>query len=69
MDQREQVRRAYVIEGKNIRSIAREGLHDRRTVGKFIRDAGPPKYTMKVPRRRPMLWSLCCPLLQVAERG
>ena len=55
MDQREQVRRAYFIEGKSIRRIAREGLHDRRTVRKFLRDAGPPRYTLKVPRRRPVL--------------
>ena len=55
VDQREQVRRAYFIEGKSIRRIAREGLHDRRTVRKFLRDAGPPRYTLKVPRRRPVL--------------
>ncbi len=41
VDQREQVRRAYFIEGKSIRRIAREGLHDRRTVRKFLGDAGP----------------------------
>lgn len=28
VDQREQIRRAYFIEGKSIRRIAREGLHD-----------------------------------------
>ena len=55
VDQREQVRRAYFIEGKSIRRIAREGLHDRRTVRKFLNDAGPPRYTLKVPRRRPVL--------------
>ncbi len=55
MDQREQVRRAYFIEGKSIRRIAREGLHDRRTVRKFLRDAGPPRYTLKVPLRYPVL--------------
>lgn len=48
-DQREQVPRAYFIEGKNIRRIAREGLHDRRTVRKFLRDAGPPRYTLRFP--------------------
>jgi transposase len=55
VDQREQVRRAYFIEVKCIRGIAREGLHDRRTVRKFLSDAGPPRYTLKVPRRRPVL--------------
>ena len=64
-DQREQVPRAYFIEGKNIRRIAREGLHDRRTVRKFLRDAGPPRYTLRVPRRRPVL----DPFLAVIDSG
>ncbi len=55
MDQRELIRRAYFIDGKSIRCIAREGHHDRRTVRKFLGDAGPPSYTLKVPRRRPVL--------------
>ncbi|HZA23277.1 MAG TPA: hypothetical protein VFA32_11860 [Dehalococcoidia bacterium] len=32
VDQREQIRRAYFIEGKSIRQIAQEGHHHRRTV-------------------------------------
>ena len=55
VDQREQIRRAYFIEGKSIRAIAREGRHDRRTVRKSLEDAGPPRYTLRVPRRRPIL--------------
>ncbi len=55
MDQREQIRRDYFIEGKSIRQIAREKRHDRRTVRKSLRDAGPPRYTLRVPRRRPVL--------------
>lgn len=49
---------------KSIRRIAREGLHDRRTVRKFLRDAGPPRYTLKVPRRRPVLE----PFLRIIQR-
>lgn len=64
MDQREQIRRAYFIDGKSIRRIAREALHDRRTVRKFLGDAGPPRYTLKVPRRRPVL----DPLLAVIDQ-
>jgi hypothetical protein len=30
VDQREQIRRAYFIEGKSIRQVARERYHDRR---------------------------------------
>ena len=55
MDQREQIRRAYYLEGKSIRQIAREGHHDRRTVRKAIQDAGPPRYTLQEPRPRSVL--------------
>ena len=55
VDQREQIRRAYFIEGKSIRQIAREGHHDRGTVRKALRDAGPPHYTLSQPRARPRL--------------
>ncbi|MDP3063816.1 MAG: IS21 family transposase [Chloroflexota bacterium] len=55
MDQVEQIRRAYFIDGKGIRQIAREGHHHRRAVRKSIRDAGPPRYTLSQPRARPVL--------------
>jgi transposase len=55
VDQKEEIRRAYFIEGKSIRRIAREGRHDRATVRKAIRDAGPPHYTLAGPRPRPVL--------------
>ena len=55
MNQREQIRRAYFIEGKSIRGIAREGHHDRKTVRKAIHDAGPSSYTLSNARPRPVL--------------
>ncbi len=55
MDQRKQIRRAYFIDGKSIRHLARERHHDRRTICKALRDAGPPRYTLEIPRRRPVL--------------
>jgi len=55
VDQREEIRRAYYVDGKSIRRIAREGHHDRRTVRKALRDAGPPRYTLQQPRARPIL--------------
>jgi len=55
VNQREQIRRAYFIEGKGIRGIAREGHHDRRTVRKAIHDAGPPCHTLSHARTRPVL--------------
>ena len=57
MDQREQIRRAYYIDGKSIRHIARERRHSRRTIRKALRDAGPPRYVLRVPRPRPVLGS------------
>lgn len=62
VDQREQIRRAYFIEGKSIRQIAREGHHDRGTVRKALRDAGPPHYTQSQPRARPRLGPFLHPL-------
>ena len=55
VDQKEQIRRAFFIEGKSIRQIARERHHDRRTVRAAIRDASPPHYTLSRSRVRPVL--------------
>lgn len=55
VNQREEIRRAYFLEGKSIRRIAREGHHDRRTVRKAFQDGGPPSYTLYRPRPRPVL--------------
>jgi transposase len=64
VDQREEIRRAYFIDGHSIRQIAREGHHDRRTVRKALHDAGPPRYTLRESRARPVL----DPFLAVIER-
>ena len=55
VNQKEQIRRAFFIEGKSIRQIARERHHDRRTVRAAIRDAGPSHYKLTQPRPRPVL--------------
>jgi transposase len=55
VDQREQIRRAYFIDGKSVRQIARERHHDRGTIRKALRDAGPPRYRLDGPRPRPVL--------------
>ena len=55
VDQKEQIRRAFFIEGESIRQIARERHHDRRTVRAAIRDASLPHYTLSRPRVRPVL--------------
>src|SRR3990172_12433995 len=41
VDQREAIRRAYFLEGKSIRQIAREKHHDRCTIRRALNDAGP----------------------------
>ncbi len=64
VDQREQIRRAYFIEGKGIRQIARERHHDRGTIRKALHDAGPPRYVLRSPRPRPVLG----PFLGVIDR-
>ena len=55
VDQREQVRRAYFIEGKSLRQIARDRHHSRRTIRKALHDAGPPHFTLSTLRPRPVL--------------
>jgi transposase len=55
VDQKEQIRRAFYIEGKSIRQIAREQHHCRRTVRAAIRDASPSHYKLTKPRYRPVL--------------
>lgn len=55
VDQREQIRRAYFIEGRSVRQIARDLHHSRRTIRKALHDAGPPRYTLRTERARPVL--------------
>ena len=51
------VRRAVLVDGKSMRGVAREfGIH-RRTVGKMVKHARPPGYTLSVPRSKPKLAS------------
>ena len=55
VSRKEEIRRAFFIEGKSIRWIAREGHHDRVTVRKAIHNAGPSCYSLSQPRPRPVL--------------
>ena len=52
---REKIRRAYFIENKSIRQIARELRHSRDTVRDAIGSAEPAPYRLKVPRPAPVL--------------
>jgi transposase len=52
---REAIRRAYHLEKKSIRAIARELHHSRETVKQALTDAAPTKYTLTQPRGAPVL--------------
>jgi transposase len=55
VDDRERIRRAYFLERKSIREIARELNHSRETVKKAIESAEPDEYTLQQPRPAPVL--------------
>lgn len=55
VEQREKIRRAYFVEEKSIRQIARELKCSRPTVRKAIASAEPASYTLTVSRPAPVL--------------
>ena len=55
VEDREQIRRAYFIEKKSQRQIARELGHSRKTVRKAIESAEAMEYTLRQPRSSPVL--------------
>src|SRR3989442_10848856 len=57
MEDREAIRRAYYIEKKSIRQIAREQHHSRRTVAKAIKETEPRLYQQNTSRPAPVLGS------------
>jgi len=55
VDEREKIRRAYFIDGKSQRQIARELGHSRRTVKAAIESAEASEYRMQKEREAPVL--------------
>ncbi len=55
VDERERIRRAYFLEGKSIRQIAREMKHSRTTVKNAIDLAEEKTYTIQESREAPVL--------------
>ena len=55
VEDREKIRRAYFIENKSQRQIARELGHSRKTVRKAIESAEPAMYALRRPRPAPVL--------------
>jgi transposase len=50
VEEREQIRRAYYVDGQSVRQIARELGHSRRTVRQAIESAEPGTYKLRAPR-------------------
>jgi len=55
VEDRERIRRAYFLEHKSIRQIAKELRHSRDVVKKAIESAEPGEYTLRQPRPAPVL--------------
>lgn len=55
VEDQEKIRRAYYIEGKSQRQIARELQHSRHTIKKALQGAMLAKYRLKEPRSAPVL--------------
>ena len=55
VEQRAEIRRAYYVEEKSMRQIARETGHARETVKKAVESAGPVNYTLQNARPAPVL--------------
>ncbi len=55
VEEKEKIRRAYYLEQKSIRQIAKELNHGRTVVRKALASAEPEKYRLKQPRPAPVL--------------
>lgn len=55
VDEYEGIRRAYYVDKKSMRQIAREQGHSRKTIRKALESAGPGRYTQKEERPAPLL--------------
>lgn len=55
VDDKEQIRRAYFLENKSQRQIARELHHSRATVAAALADGGSSAYQLQQPRAAPVL--------------
>jgi transposase len=55
VDRKEQIRRAFYVEGQSIRQIRRETGHHRQTIRKALEDGEVPRYNLKRPRPSPVL--------------
>ncbi len=69
VEEREQIRRAYYVEGKSVRQIARERGHSRSTVRQAIESAELGEYKLSVPRPAPVLGAYKASLDRMLEEN
>jgi transposase len=55
VEKKEEIRRAYYIQGKSIRQINRETGHHRRTIRKALEDGMKPEYKRRESHSRPVM--------------
>jgi transposase len=55
VEEKEQIRRAHLVEGKSIRQIQRETGYHRKTIRKALADGEVPRYVLRKGRRQPVL--------------
>ena len=55
MNEKEEIRRAVLVEGKSQRQVAKETGHSRQTIKKLLTDGEVPKYRMEKKRESPVL--------------
>lgn len=55
VEEKEQVRRAVLVEGKSQRQVARETGHSRNTIRKMLENGAVPRYRQQRPRSSPVL--------------
>lgn len=55
VEEKEQIRRAVLVEGKSQRQVARETGHSRNTIRKMLENGEAPRYRQKRPRSSPVL--------------
>ena len=69
VDKIEQIRRAYHIEGKSMRQIARELQHSRHTIKKVLDKAEASRYTLQEPREAPVLGAYKVRIKELLEQN
>jgi transposase len=68
VEEKEQIRRAYFVDKKSKRKIARERQHTWKTIDKALTHAGPGVYRLTKPRPRPVVGELEGMIAEILEK-